>query len=147
MDPLSDVLSLLKPQSYMSAGFDAGGDWAVQFPDQQQSIKCGAVVSGACWVAVDDIPDAVRLDTGDGFLLPSGRPFRFASDLSVTPVEARTLFPPARRGGVVTYQGGGDCLVVSCRFGLAGANAGILLRMLPPIVHIPRRSDESALRR
>ena len=83
MDPLSDVLSLLKPQSYMSAGFDAGGEWAVQFPDQQQSIKCGAVVSGACWVSVAEVPDPVYLDTGDSFLLPSGRPFRFASDLSV----------------------------------------------------------------
>ena len=26
MDPLSDVLSLLKPRSYMSGGFDVGGD-------------------------------------------------------------------------------------------------------------------------
>lgn len=29
MDPLSDVLSLLKPRTYLTAGFDAGGDWAV----------------------------------------------------------------------------------------------------------------------
>ena len=33
MDPLSDVLSLLKPRSYMSKGFEAGGEWSVQFPD------------------------------------------------------------------------------------------------------------------
>ena len=26
MDPLSDVLSLLKPRSYKAGGFDAGGD-------------------------------------------------------------------------------------------------------------------------
>ena len=26
MDPLSDVLSLLKPRSYASGGFDVGGD-------------------------------------------------------------------------------------------------------------------------
>ena len=32
MDPLSDVLSLLKPRSYMSGGFDVGGDWSIQFP-------------------------------------------------------------------------------------------------------------------
>jgi len=31
MDPLSDVLSLLKPRSYSSGGFDAGGDWAIQY--------------------------------------------------------------------------------------------------------------------
>src|SRR5947208_1300353 len=28
MDPLSDVLSLLKPRSYMSGGFNAGGHFA-----------------------------------------------------------------------------------------------------------------------
>ena len=29
MDPLSDILSLLKPQSYLTAGLDVGGRWAV----------------------------------------------------------------------------------------------------------------------
>ena len=46
MDPLSDVLSLLKPHAYISSGFDAGGDWAVQFGDQHKLIKCYAIVSG-----------------------------------------------------------------------------------------------------
>lgn len=98
MDLLSDVLSLLKPRSHMSAGFDAGGDWSIQFPDQHESIKCGAVISGRCWLSVMGVPDAVRLDTGDCFLLPSGRPFRLASDLTVAPVDARMIFPAARNG-------------------------------------------------
>jgi len=146
MDPLSDVLSLLKPRNYLSAGLDAGGDWAIQFPDQQAAIKCGAVVSGQCWLSVEGEADAVRLDTGDCFLLPRGRPFRLASDLAVPPVEASTVFSPARSGGVTTHKGGGDFLLVSSRFGLSGDHAGILLRMLPPIVHIRGESDHSALR-
>ena len=64
MDPLSDVLSLLKPRSYMSGGFDAGGEWSIQFPPHE-GIKCYAVVSGQCWLSVDGVPDAVRLKTGD----------------------------------------------------------------------------------
>jgi len=146
MDPLSDVLSLLKPRNYMSAGFDAAGDWAIQFPDQQESIKCGAVVSGQCWLSVEGVPDPVRLETGDGFLLPSGRPFRLASDLSLPPLEARTVFSAARSGGIVSWNGGGDFLLVSSRFALDGNHAGILLRMLPPIVHIRKESDKAALR-
>src|SRR5690606_38677460 len=74
MDPLSEVLSLLKPRSTLSAGFDAGGEWSIQFPDQQKRIKCYAVVSGGCWLSVDGVPDAVRLSAGDCFVLPSGRP-------------------------------------------------------------------------
>jgi AraC-like DNA-binding protein len=146
MDPLSDVLSLLKPRNYMSAGFDAAGDWSIQFPDQQESIKCGAVVSGQCWLSVEGVPDPVRLETGDGFLLPSGRPFRLASDLALAPVEARTVFSSARSGGIVSWNGGGDFLLVSSRFALAGSHASILLRMLPPIVHIRKESDKAALR-
>ncbi len=146
MDPLSDVLSLLKPRNYMSAGFDAAGDWSVQFPDQRESIKCGAVVTGQCWLSVEGVPEAVRLETGDGFLLPSGRPFRLASDLTMTPVEARSVFSSARSGGIVSWNGGGDFLLVSSRFALSGNHAGILLGMLPPIVHIRKESDKAALR-
>lgn len=145
MDPLSDVLSLLKPRNYMSAGFDAGGDWSIQFPDQQKSIKTGAVVSGACWLAVDGA-DAVRLEAGDGFLLPSGRPFRLASDLTRTPDQAATIFSGVQDGGIVTHAGGGDCFVVSSRFALAGQHADILLRMLPPVVHLRHEADRAALR-
>ena len=32
MDPLSGVLSLLKPQNTMCGGFDVGGDWSLPFP-------------------------------------------------------------------------------------------------------------------
>ena len=95
MDPLSDVLSLLKPRSYMSGGFDAGGEWSIQFR-QHEGIKCYALVSGQCWLSVDGIPDSVRLNAGDRFLLPRGRPFSLASDLSLTPVDAHTPFFPCR---------------------------------------------------
>ena len=47
MDPLSDVLSLLKPQSYISGGFGVDGDVAIQFP-KYQGIKCYTMVSGQC---------------------------------------------------------------------------------------------------
>ncbi|RUU00936.1 AraC family transcriptional regulator [Mesorhizobium sp. USDA-HM6] len=145
MDPLSDVLSLLKPQSNVSAGFDAGGDWAIEFP-RNIGIKCYAVVSGQCWLVVEGVPEPVHLTTGDCFLLPGGRPFRLASGLEVTPVGAHTIFPPARAGGVVTYNGGGDVFLVGSRFVLSGRHADILLKMMPPIIHIRRDEDKAALR-
>src|ERR1700728_149794 len=126
MDPLSDVLSLLKPRSSVSAGFDAGGKWSIEFA-HNVGIKCYAVVSGECWLAVEGIPDAVRLKAGECFLLPGGRPFRLASDLTLTPVDSGTIFPPMRAGGVVTHNGGGDFFLVGSRFTLSGSHAGILL--------------------
>jgi AraC-like DNA-binding protein len=145
MDPLSDVLSLLKPKNHLSAGFDVKGDWAIQFPDQHKSIKCGSVVRGRCWLAVEN-EEPVLLEEGDSFLLAAGRPFLMASDMSVPAVPATDVFAPARSGGVVTLHGGGDFLLVSSRFGLAGDHAHILLSMLPPIVHIRRQEDSGVLR-
>lgn len=146
MDPLSDVLSLLKPRNHMSAAFDAAGDWSVQFIDQQNSIKCGAVVTGRCWLTVEGAAAPVRLEPGDCFLLPAGRPFRLATDLDLPPVEAGRIFSPQRSGGVVVHGGGGDFFLVSTRFMLEGAHAGILLGMLPPIVHIRHAPEQAALR-
>jgi AraC-like DNA-binding protein len=146
MDPLSDVLSLLKPRSYVSAGFDAGGAWSVQFTRHDGFIKCYAVVSGRCWLAVDGVKKPVQLEEGDCFLLASGRPFRLASDLTVAPVDADEIFTPARLGGIATCNGGGDFFLVGSRFGVSGTNTGMLLGMLPVIVHIRNESDQAALR-
>jgi hypothetical protein len=73
MDPLSDLLALLKPRSYLTAGLDAGGDWAVRFENQPGAIKCHAIIEGGCWLAVDG-ESPVRLAAEDCVILPSGRP-------------------------------------------------------------------------
>ena len=145
MDPLSDVLSILKPRSYMAGGFDAGGKWSFQFP-HYEGIKCYALVSGQCWLSVEGVTDAVHLETGDCFLLPHGRPFRLASDLTLTPVDAHTIFPTPLNGGIGSCNSGGDCFGVGGHFAFTGKHAGILLAMLPPIVHIRKESDKAAMR-
>ncbi len=145
MDPLSDVLSLLKPRSYNSGGFDAGGEWSIEYP-QHDGIKCYAVVSGECWLSVEGVSDAVRVKAGDCFLLPSGRPFRAASDLKLTPVDASTIYSTKRAGDIVSWNGGGDFFLVGGHFALTGNDAGMLLRVLPPIVHLRKESDKAALR-
>lgn len=145
MDPLSDVLSLLQPRSHVSAGFDAGGDWSIAFTSNV-GIKCYAVASGECWLAVEGVAEAVHLKAGDCFLLPSGRPFRLASDLALAPMDSTTVFPPAQAGGVVRWNGGGSVFLVGSRFTLAGQHADMLLGMLPPIVHIRKKQEQAALR-
>lgn len=146
MDPLSDILSLMKPRNLLAAGFEAGGDWAVRFPDSRGNIKSGAVVAGACWLSVDGLPEPVRLETGDCFLLPTGRSFRLASDLAIEPMDAQHIFPRLRRGGVAALNEGRDVSLVSSRFALEGPQAGMLLRVLPPLVHIRQGAETAMLR-
>jgi AraC-like DNA-binding protein len=145
MDPLSDVLSLLKPRSYMCGGFDLGREWSIQFR-QHQGIKCYALVSGECWLSLEGVPDAVRLTAGDCFLLPNGRPFRLASDLNLTPVDVHSILDAPLNGDIATVNGGGDCFGVGGYFTFTGDHAGILLGVLPPIVHIRKESHKAAMR-
>ena len=77
-DPLSDVLALLKPASYGVRVLDAGGAWSVAFP-AVEGIKCYALQEGACWLLVDGVGDALRLNAGD-CVLPDGRAFTFCSE-------------------------------------------------------------------
>ena len=95
---------------------------------------------------VEGVPEAVHLKAGDCFLLPLGRPFRLASDLALPPVDFRSMYSRPLNGGVASWNGGGDVSGVGGYFGLAGNHAGILLGMLPPIVHIKKESDKLALR-
>ena len=144
MDPLSDVLSLLKPRCPMVYGFDAAGAWSVYFA-RQDGIRCFASVQGEFWLVLEGRP-GVRLGAGDCFLLPKGQPFRLASDPRLPPVDAEAIFAATSEGGVATYNGGGDCFGVGGYFSLSSNHAHILLDVLPTVVHIRNESDKAALR-
>ena len=145
MDPLSDVLSLLKPQSYISGAFDVGGDLAVQFP-KHRGIKCYALLSGECWLSVEGVPDPVLLNAGDCFLLPRGLPFCLATDLSLTPVDFHVLRQMRKPDVGASGNEGGGRYIAGGHFVLTGSHAEILLKSLPPIVHIRKESDKAAMR-
>lgn len=145
MDPLSDMLSLLKVRSYMSGGFDAGKDWSLHY-DRHNGIKFYAVVSGECWLMVDGVPDPIRVGSGDCFLLPRGNAYRMASDTSLTPLDAHVFLSTAQNGRMNVYNGGGHFLSACGQFSVAGDHADILLGVLPPIVHINKESDKAMLR-
>jgi AraC-like DNA-binding protein len=146
MDPLSQVLSLLRTQSYVSAGFAAGGEWSLHFKLRNDVIKCYAVEEGGCWMVVEGVEKPLWMTAGDCFVLPSGRPFRLTSDVSLAPQDAKTAFPPATPGGTVTINDGKDLLLVGSRFTVHGRQAPMLLKMMPPVVHIRAEGDQQALR-
>ncbi|WP_243295896.1 AraC family transcriptional regulator [Geothrix mesophila] len=144
MDPLSSVLSLLKPRSYMAGGLDLGAPWSLEF-GRHEGVKFHAIVSGRCWVAVEGLGEPVLASAGDCILLPSGRPFRMASDLSLPSVGALSVIPFPLNGAMATINGGGDCLGLGGHFALSG-DADILLGLLPPVVHLSKESDRAAMR-
>jgi AraC-like DNA-binding protein len=145
MDPLSEVLALMKPQVYVSGGFEVLGDMAIHFP-KHQGIKCYAMLAGQCWLIVEGVPEPVLLDAGDCFLLPRGLPFQLTTDLSLEPVHYIDAF--ARLGMRSESRGvtEGARYIAGGHFALTGGHAEMLLQSLPRIVHIRRESDKAAMR-
>jgi AraC-like DNA-binding protein len=144
MDALSDILSLLKPASYMFRGIDAGGDWAVRF-EAHRGMKCFAILSGQVWLTVDGVGD-VLLKQGDCVLLPHGYGSRIGSAPEVPARDAWAVFPAVAEGGVVTINDGGDAIGLGGFFAFDNRHADMLMNVLPPIVHICEEVDRAALR-
>jgi AraC-like DNA-binding protein len=145
MDPLSEVLALLKPQSLASGGFMVPGDMAIYFP-RHQGVKCYAMLAGQCWLVVEGVPDPVLLEAGECFLLPRGLPFRLTTDLALEPVHYSVAWARIDKSQDVPEIPEGARYIAGGFFGFTGGHAEMLLNSLPPIVHIRRESDKASMR-
>lgn len=146
MDPLSEVLALMRPQVYVSGGFAVREDMAIRFP-KHQGIKCYALLAGQCWLVVEGVPEPLLLRAGDCFLLPRGLPFQLTTDLSLEPVLYTEALARLASGGNETLGLTEDArYIAGGHFTLTGGHAEILLQSLPPVIHIRREADKAAMR-
>ncbi|MGH0364886.1 AraC family transcriptional regulator [Sinorhizobium meliloti] len=103
------------------------------------------MIGGSCWLMLEDTGEPVEIVAGDCFILPSGRPVRISSDPALAPTLASEALAPDRDGETVTYNGGGDVLLAESRFEISGRHADVLLRTLPPVIHLKAEGDQVAL--
>ena len=144
MDPLSDILALVQPQTYSTGGLSAGGDWGVRFPAHGM-IKCYSVVRGECWLAVDNIAEPIRLQSGSCFLLPRGWPFSLSSGPAQPLAAWETLSQQERYNGILPLTPGEDFLILGSHFRLEG-DARFLPDALPPVVLLESEAQRETLR-
>ncbi len=145
MDPLSEVLSLLKPQSCISGGFPILGDIAIRF-GKHTGIKCYAMISGQCWLSVEGITEPVHLKAGDCYILPRGLPFILTTNLSLPPVDFSVLRESHKFSNAAPIDHPDSRYLAGGHFILTGPHADLLLQSLPAIVHIRKESDRAAMR-
>lgn len=144
MDPLSDILSLMKPSSFGFRGLDAGGDWALGYA-ASAGLRCYAIQSGRCRIAVEGQGEPLDLSAGDFVLLPGGTAYRLFGGQPAETIDAFAFFPGVPPGETAVLNGGGDCLGVGGYFYFAGLHAERLLDALPPILHIDAGASRAAL--
>lgn len=145
VDPLSDVLALLKPHTFVAGGFDLSGRWSIGF-EPHTGIKCYAVLSGGCWLVVDGTAEAVRLEAGECVLLPNGQRFVLTVDPSLEATPFENLEPLEWRGGMATVNDGGETLILGGHFAFGGAHADMLLGSMPPVAHLREDDERTDLR-
>ncbi|VWB28796.1 AraC family transcriptional regulator [Burkholderia metallica] len=146
MDPLSDVLSLLKPCNRLYASFDTGGTWSLFFPPYN-GIKFAAVLQGECWGSVDGMAEPVRLEEGDCFLLNRGSGIVLSADPSLPPQDSSAVLEAIERDGIAIHNGGGDVLLIGAFFSFPDDHAAMLLDALPPFFSFPRTTRQADILR
>jgi AraC-like DNA-binding protein len=144
VDPLSDILSLIKPRSYGLRGVDAGGDWALHFP-ASESMRAYAFHTGHCWMELEG-SEPIKLSAGDFVLVSGGKAYRLYGGGPAVPINAFDFFPSVPAGHTAVLNGGGGCLGVGGYFHFDGLHAEMLLGLLPSIVHIASDASKAALR-
>ncbi len=153
MDPLSDVLAMLEVDGAISSRFEGRGSWAFRFPAYGAQIKFGMVLAGPLRLWIEGDADVLRLETGDLYLLTHGRPFCTAS-LDASKRNPAPILQDGVRAwrdhrsadGVVRFgpaDAGPAVSLASGRFAFGGEAGDLLLRHLPPLIHLRAHARES----
>lgn len=144
MDPLSDALSLLKVKGVLSARFEAAEPWALRFPAYRH-VKFGGVIEGDRWVWIERVTAPVQMKAGDFCLLTDGLPYCFASDPGLALQDGEKVFVDnLGPDGIVRY-GRGEIRTISVGglFEFDDDMSGLLLNLLPPLVHVAADSPDA----
>ncbi|MDA0185329.1 AraC family transcriptional regulator [Solirubrobacter phytolaccae] len=137
MDPLSDVVSLLRVRGALASRLEAGGDWALRFSGYRH-IKFGVVQAGTCWVMDQE------LQAGDCYLLTSGTPYTLAAHPGLQAEDGDARFRRAAREGVLRISAEPDLILDGGSLVFEEPDAELLLSVLPPFLRVRDDPDCAA---
>jgi len=140
-ESLAAIISLLRPQCVVPKLISGAGAWSVRYDAQETTGFC-IVLAGSCLLAPEgDHP--LELREGDFLLFPRTPAFTMASDLDLA---ATTVEP---KHGREIRRGDPDAeasmRMLGGYFQFDRANAQLLVKLLPPWLHI-RRHEQGAER-
>lgn len=135
-DPLAEVVALLQPTARYSKLVVAAGPWHIRRSDPGQPFYC-VVIEGACRLEVDG-RESIELGPGDFILVPEAYGVAMSS---IAPISAAIPESVPVALGVGEFRIGDPTgpidlvvLVGHCSFG--SPDAGLLVSLLPQIVHV-----------
>lgn len=135
-DPLSEVITLLRPRAVFSRRISGAGRWGVRYSAFGQPSFC-AVLEGSCRLTVDG-HRPLTLEAGDFVLLPATPGFTMSG---FEPVRFERLDPnvTSRVLGDVHYgtrRGHPDVRLLGAWFAFDSPDSALLVSLLPSLVHV-----------
>jgi AraC-like DNA-binding protein len=136
IDPLSEVVKLLRPRTVFSKGISGAGRWGVRYSEFGEPSFC-AVLEGSCRLAVDG-QAPLTLQAGDFVLLPATPGFTLSGFEPVTPERIDPNVAAASTGDVRhgTRDGPPDVRMLGGYFVFDSPDAALLVSLLPALVHV-----------
>lgn len=136
LDPLSDIMALLRPRAVFTKGISGAGGWAVRYAEFGQPSFC-TVIEGSCRLAVEG-QEPLTLEAGDFVLLPRTPGFIMSGFEPATPVFIDPKAAPAPEEEVRhgTPDGPPEVRLLGGYVVFESGDAGLLMSRLPAQVHV-----------
>jgi len=138
-DPLASIIGLLRPQTVLSKIVSGAGTWSIRKPPYDDPAFC-LLLDGSCFLEPDG-STALELNEGDFVLLPAMPSFTLASDRDLSPTPVALDRSSESHYGLesepVTMR------MLGGYFRFDRANAQLLVKLLPPVIHIKREEPEA----
>ncbi|MEN2980316.1 AraC family transcriptional regulator [Tistrella bauzanensis] len=139
MDPLSEMIALLRPHTAISKPITGRGRWGVRYA-AHDAPGFTIILKGACWLSVEGQRPR-RLGAGDFLLLPATPAFTLSSHPDAVCDPRVPTDAPVRHG---EQAGAADFESLGGSFRIAPVNGPLLLTLLPRMIHIPATAGRSA---
>jgi len=136
VDPASDVLGRVRMRVDLVCRSTFHAPWALSFQDGPSHLH--VVQSGIVWARLAAGEEAVKATAGDVLLFARGAGHTIAdtADRVAVPLEAvASAYDPTTMSLKLSGSGRPSQLVC-CRFNFDGGATDLLLRALPPLIHV-----------
>jgi AraC-like DNA-binding protein len=136
VDPLSEVITLLRPLTAFSKLISGAGRWGVRYSAFEQPSFC-TVLEGSCRLTVDG-QESITLKAGDFVLMPTTPGFTMTGFEPVTPEQINPKTMPSPTGEVRHGRRGGrpDVRMLGGYFLFDSPDAALLVSLLPVLLHV-----------
>jgi AraC-like DNA-binding protein len=136
VDPLAEIIALLRPRAVFSKVISGAGAWAVRYSAFGEPSFC-TMLEGECLLAVDG-QDSFSLVAGDFLLMPATPGFTMSSLAPAVPVliDSRSALVPQNEIRHGRRDGPPEVRMLGGYFVFDSPDAGLLVSLLPALLHV-----------